>query len=178
MEVKAKISGLRIAPKKVRLVCDVIRGLDVQEAQSQLQFIVKKSALPILKLLNSALANAENNFKIKKDNLYIKKIFADEGPKLKRWRPRAFGRAAPILKRSSHITIILEEKKPTKTGVKAKKFSKEGKVKKDELEVVTKEELKKESALEKKEEVVKRERKPFISIKEIKDRFIRRSGEK
>ena len=178
MEVRAKISGLKIAPRKVRLVCDVIRGMTCEQAVSQLQFMTKKSALPILKLLNSAIINAENNFKLKKDNLFIKEIFADEGAKLKRWRPRAFGRAAPILKRSSHITIVLEEKKPTKAKIKTKKVSKEETVKKEELKVVTKEELKKESALEKEGEVVKRERKPFISIKEIKGKFTRRSGEK
>jgi large subunit ribosomal protein L22 len=178
MEVKAKISRLKITPKKVRPVCSLIRGLEVEEAQSQLKFMAKKSALPILKLLNSAIANAENNFKLKKENLYIKKVFADEGPKLKRWRPRAFGRAAAILKRSSHITMILEEKKPSKAKAKKQSKSDAPKVKEEELKIVSKEELKKESVLEKKEEVVKRERKPFISIKEIKDKFIRRSGER
>ena len=178
MEVKAKINGLRIAPRKVRLVCDIIRGQDAEEAQSQLQFISKKSAWPILKLLNSALANAENNFKLKKENLYIKVIFVDEGQKLKRWRPRAFGRAAPILKRSSHITLILEEKKPSKVKAKKEIKSKTQKSKEEELKVIPKEELKRESVLEKKEEVIKRERKPLISIKEIKDKFIRRSGER
>ncbi len=122
MEVKAKLRYLRISPRKVRLVIDLIRGLDTQEAIEQLNFMPKRSALPVLKLINSAVANAENNFKLKTDNLYIKKITADEGPKLKRWKPRAFGRATPILKRSSHITLILDERESDtkKTGKKEK----------------------------------------------------------
>jgi large subunit ribosomal protein L22 len=109
-EVKAQVKYVRISPRKTRLVADLIRGMDVSEAENQLKFFNKKAAKVILKLLNSAVANALNNFKLEKDNLYIKSITVDGGPMLKRWQPRAFGRAAPIRKRSSHISIVLAER--------------------------------------------------------------------
>lgn len=99
-----------MSPRKVRLVIDVIRGMDVIRAQTQLQFIKKSACLPVLKLLNSAIANAEHNFHFGKESLYVKTVTADGGPVLKRWTPKAFGRSAPIRKRTSHITIILEER--------------------------------------------------------------------
>lgn len=110
MEVEAHLRHLRISPRKVRLVIDVIRGMNIKEAQTQLEFISKRASRPILKLLNSAIANAENNFNLEKDNLYISKIFVNEGPILKRWRPRAMGKSSPIHKKTSHITIVLDEK--------------------------------------------------------------------
>jgi len=110
MKVKAKLNNLRISPRKVRLVIDLIRGLDIVGAKTQLNFLVKKSARPISKLLDSAVANAKNNFGLDESNLYISEIFAGEGPVLKRIMPRAMGRAFPIMKRTSHITIVLEEK--------------------------------------------------------------------
>lgn len=109
-EVTAKLRYLRISPRKSRLVIDLIRKMPVIKAETQLRLINKKSAIPLLKLLKSAVANAENNFKLKKDNLYIYQIKVDGGPPLKRFRTRAFGRAAPIMKRTSHITIVLREK--------------------------------------------------------------------
>jgi large subunit ribosomal protein L22 len=116
MKVKAKLNNLRISPRKVRLVIDLIRGLDVSEAKLQLNFLVKRSSKPILKLLDSAIANAKNNFKLDESNLYISEIFASEGPTLKRIMPRAMGRAFHIMKRTSHITIVLEEKVKPKSG--------------------------------------------------------------
>ncbi len=110
MEIKAKAKYVRISPRKVRAVLDLIKGLDVVEARNQLMFVKKRAKEPILKVLDSAIANAETNFKIKKDNLYIKRAIAEEGPTLKRFQPRAFGRATPIRKRSTHILIVLEEK--------------------------------------------------------------------
>lgn len=118
MEVKAKLRYLHMAPRKVRLVIDEIRGMDTREALGKLEFIEKAAAKPVSKLVNSAIANAEHNFDLDKSNLYIKEIRADEGPKFKRWRPRAFGRAFPIVKRTSHILITLDEKV---AGKKAKK---------------------------------------------------------
>lgn len=109
MEIFAKLKYLRISPKKIRPILDVIRGMSAEEARNQLNFIPKRASRHILKLLDSAIANAENNFNLKKENLYIKKITADEGPCLKRWMPRALGRATPIKKRSSHINIVLED---------------------------------------------------------------------
>jgi len=109
MKVNAKLRNLRIAPRKVRLVADMIRGKSLVDARDQLKFTIKKSARPVLKLLNSAAANAENNFQLNPLNFYISKITVDEGPKNKRWKPRAMGRAGAIQKKSSHITIVLDE---------------------------------------------------------------------
>ncbi len=110
MEVKAKARYIRMSPRKVRLVVDLIRGMSAKEAQTQLAFMKKAAAEPVLKLLNSAIANAENNFQLDADKLYIQQIVADGGPVLGRWRARAFGRAAPIRKRTSHISIVLVER--------------------------------------------------------------------
>lgn len=122
--MKAKLNYLRIAPRKTRLVADLIRGMGVSEAKKQLIFSLKKSAQPILKLLDSALNNAKKNFnKEKIEDLYISEIMVNEGPSLKRSMPRAFGRAAEIRKRTSHIEIVLkerEEKKDVKKIVKKK----------------------------------------------------------
>ena len=110
MEVKATARYIHMSPRKVRLVIDVIRGLKVNEARSQLHVMKKAAAEPVMKLLNSAIANAEHNFNLNTDELYIKQIFADGGPTLGRWRARAFGRAAPIRKRTTHIAIVLDER--------------------------------------------------------------------
>jgi len=110
MLFKAKLGHLRISPRKVRLVTDLIKGLPVKQAEIQLKFLTKRSVEPILKLLNSAVANAKNNNDISKDNLFISNIIVDVGPTLKRWRPRAMGRASSIMKRTSHITLILSQK--------------------------------------------------------------------
>jgi len=99
-----------MAPRKVRLVADLIKDLPVGEAENQLKFLVKRPAVPILKLLKSAVANAGRNFNLDKNNLYIFRITVDGGPMLKRWLPRAMGRATPIQKKTSHVTLILEDK--------------------------------------------------------------------
>ena len=109
MEVKAKLRFFRGSPRKIRLILNLIRGMRVRSAEAQLKFMNKKSAEAILKLLKSGEANAVNNFKLKKENLYIKSFVADQGPTLKRWRPRAMGRATPIRKRSVHLTLVLDE---------------------------------------------------------------------
>jgi large subunit ribosomal protein L22 len=109
MEVKAKAKYIRISPRKVRLVVDVIRGMGITQGMNQLKFINKKASGPVRKLLASAIANAANNFELSEDNLYIKEARVDEGPTLRRWRPRARGRATPIRKRTSHINIVLAE---------------------------------------------------------------------
>lgn len=111
MEIKSKLNNLRIAPRKSREVVDLIRGKKVIEARATLEFTVKRAAEPILKLLNSAVASALKN-KLEEGNLYIKKITVDEGPKLKRFFPMSRGRAYPIMKRTSHITLVLNEAKP------------------------------------------------------------------
>ena len=113
MEVKVKLSNFRAAPRKARHVVDLVRGKDVQEAVSILSFTINKSALPVLKLLNSAITAAKNDFKLDENNLFISKITVDEGPKLKRWHPMSRGRAYPIIKRTSHIALVLSEKTST-----------------------------------------------------------------
>lgn len=111
MEVKAQAKFIRMSHRKVKLVIDLIRGKAVAEAETILNFCRRAARGPVLKLLKSAAANAVNNFKLNKDGLYIKEIVTGQGPALKRWRPRAFGRAAPIKKHTCHISIVLEEKK-------------------------------------------------------------------
>lgn len=111
MEVKAKAKHIKMSAKKIRLVINVVRGLGVNEAINQLKFINKWAAKPVAKLINSAVANAENNFELDKNNLYIKEIKADEGQTLHRWMPKAHGRATPIRKRTSHISLMLAEVK-------------------------------------------------------------------
>jgi len=109
MEVRAVTRYVRISPRKARLVTELIKGKPVEEALTILRFVPKKAARLVDKTLRSALANAEQNPNIDVDTLYIKRIFVDGGPTMKRWRARAMGRATKILKRSSHITIILDE---------------------------------------------------------------------
>ena len=121
MEIKVKLSNLRTAPRKVRLVIDLVRGKKVAQAQSILLFTTNKSARPVLKLLNSAIASATHDLHLDESNLYISKITADEGPKLKRWHPMSRGRAFPIIKRSSHIELTLSELNSTSVKVKESK---------------------------------------------------------
>lgn len=125
MEITAKLNYLRMAPRKVRLVASLLRGKDVQDAERELRFLTKRASGPLLKLLLSAVANAEHNFHLRKENLRVAKITVDEGPALKRTRPRAFGRAFPIKKRTSHITLVLAEIQGGKA--KAKRSKKPGK---------------------------------------------------
>src|SRR4030043_1619914 len=99
MSVTAKLLNLRIAPRKVRLAADLIRGKSVEEAQTILNFMVKKAANPLKKLLNQASANAKHNFQLDSSDLYVIKITVDEGPKYKRWQPRSRGRASEIQKK-------------------------------------------------------------------------------
>jgi large subunit ribosomal protein L22 len=109
MQSKAVARTVRIAPRKVRLILDLVRGKEVGEAISILKLTNKRSSPVVEKLVKSAVANAEHNYDMDIDNLYISEIYADEGPTLKRFRPRAQGRASKINKRTSHITVVVEE---------------------------------------------------------------------
>ena len=109
MEVRATSKYLRVPPQKARLVVNMVRGRQAGQALDILKFTKKKSAKMVYKLVASAVANAEQRADIDVDTLYIKKIYVDEGPTLKRWRARAMGRATRILKRTSHITVVLDE---------------------------------------------------------------------
>ena len=102
---------IRISSSKVKAVIDLIRGKQVSEAKAILENTPKAACEPVLKLLNSAVANAENNLDMNRDNLYVAEIYANMGPTLKRFRPRAQGRATSIRKRTSNITIVLDEAK-------------------------------------------------------------------
>jgi large subunit ribosomal protein L22 len=101
---------VRISPQKVRLVCDEIRGKRVEDALSVLEFTPRKGAKLVAKVLRSGIANAENNRSLDVDTLFVKRIEVGPGPTLKRFLPRAQGRATPLLKRTSHITIVLDQK--------------------------------------------------------------------
>lgn len=111
MEAKAKASHQRLTPRKARLVADLVRNKDVEEALNILKFTNKKSAPLIEKVLRAAVANAVNNFEMDKETLYVSTILIDAGPFMKRIKPRAKGRADRILKKTSHITIVVSEKK-------------------------------------------------------------------
>ncbi|MBQ9365298.1 MAG: 50S ribosomal protein L22 [Schwartzia sp.] len=110
MEAKAVARYVRIAPRKVRVVMDLIRGKDVADAFAILKFTPKAGADVIEKVLKSAVANAENNFDMNIDNLYVSSAFVDQGPTLKRIHPRSRGQAFSILKRTSHVTVVVAEK--------------------------------------------------------------------
>ena len=107
MEARAIARYVRIAPRKVRLVVDQIRGKNIAEARTILAFSERSAAETVLKVLNSAVANAENNYGMRADDLIVKTTFVDEGPTLKRIRPRAKGSASRINKRTSHITVVV-----------------------------------------------------------------------
>ena len=110
METIASAKYIRISPRKVRLIMDEIRGRKVEDALNMLSFSPQKGGRIIKKLINSAVANAQQNSGTDVDKLYIHRIYADEGPTLKRFSPRAQGRATRILKRTCHLTVILNEK--------------------------------------------------------------------
>ncbi len=177
MQVSAKLNNFRKSPRKVRLVAGLLKGLSAQDAKNQLKFIVKGSTPNFEKLLKSAISNAENNFGLDKDNLFVKDVVVNEGAKLKRWLPRAYGRASLILKRTSNIEIILEEKVE---GKGRKKIEKKQEIKdvKEKPEIAKKEKEKTEEIKEEKKparfesrsesggEIVKeREEKEFIDDK-------------
>ncbi len=109
MEARAVGKYIRISPQKARLVADVVRGMNVDQAITTLRFMPKKGAGILRKVIESAVANATQNDQADVDNLYVKSIMIDGGPSLKRIRPRAMGRATGIIKRTSHITVILDE---------------------------------------------------------------------
>jgi large subunit ribosomal protein L22 len=110
MEVTAKTRYVRVSPRKARLVTELIKGKKVQEALNILTFTKKASAKTLTKLINSAVANAQQNNQMDVDTLMVKRISVDGGPTLKRYLPRAMGRATKISKRTSHITVVLDEK--------------------------------------------------------------------
>jgi large subunit ribosomal protein L22 len=144
MEIKAKLNYLHIAPRKVRLVSNLIKGMDIQEAKTQLKFMSQRTSDCLLKLLNSAVSNAENNFKIGKEGLFIKEIRIDEGVPFKRWRPVSRGRAFQVLKRTCSINLVLgvregsepKKVKEVKKETEQKETKKETKEAKEESKII------------------------------------------
>ncbi len=136
MKVQATLKNLRISARKTRLVTRGLVGIDAREAMIQLSKQIKKSSPHLEALLKSAIANAVNNFGLAEENLYVADIRVGEAQTLKRWLPRAFGRATPLLRRGCHVTIILDEKVEGKGRVEpvkkktVKEETKEGEVKK------------------------------------------------
>ncbi len=158
MKVKASLNNLRIAPRKSKIVADLIKDLDVNEALSQLDVHIKGASPYLKKLLSSAVANGENNLGIDRDNMYVYDAIVGAGPVLKRWMPKAFGRAGKILKRTSNIEIVLEERiegKGRKTKEQLEKEKKEKAQQKKNME--KKREQEKEKA-EKESEKIKPEK--------------------
>lgn len=109
-EVKARLTNYRQSPRKVRLVAELIKGKSVKEALAQLSFLNKAAALPIKKLLLSAVSNAKNGPKIDEADLVVKNVTVDKGMVMRRFMPRAFGRAYPVRKKMSHVDLTLESK--------------------------------------------------------------------
>ncbi|MFZ5645236.1 MAG: 50S ribosomal protein L22 [Bacillota bacterium] len=109
-EARAIAKYIRISPRKVREVVDLIRGKDVREALAILKYTPRRASAPIAKVVQSAAANAEHNYEMNKDSLYVAECYVDQGPTIKRFQPRAMGRADLLRKRTSHITVVLKEK--------------------------------------------------------------------
>lgn len=107
MKARAEAKYIRMSPRKVRLIADLVRGMHITEARNQLRFSLKAAAEPVLKVINSAVANAEHNLKVDTSNFHVLEIYVNEGPTIKRFMPRAHGRASAIRKRMSHIGVTV-----------------------------------------------------------------------
>jgi large subunit ribosomal protein L22 len=150
MKVSASLNNLRISSRKVSLVSNLIKNLDVEDALNQLENAIKKTSPQMKKLLLSAIANSENNFGLDKNNLYVFDVVVGAGPTLKRWMPRAYGRAGMIRKRTSNVTIILEERIEGKGRKSKEELEKERKKKAEERKKLE-QERERESKTEKKD---------------------------
>lgn len=167
MKVKAKLNNLRISPRKVRLVADLVRGLDVEEALSQIETSYKRGSLPMKKLILSAVSNGENNLGIDRNNMYIFSILVDGGPSLKRWMPKAYGRAGQILKRTTQVEVTLEERVEGK-GRKSQEELEEARKKRLEARMKKEKEMRKEA----------KEKEASIKSKETSDKASEKEKEK
>jgi len=110
VEARAIAKHVRVSSRKMRFICDMVRGKSVDEALTILKFTPNKGAKILEKVVKSATANAENNFDMDRDKLFVSEVYSNQGPTLKRWRPRAQGRAFKILKRTSHIGVVVKER--------------------------------------------------------------------
>lgn len=163
LEIKAQLSYLRISPRKVRAVAELLKGLDVDSARAQLRHLARRPARPILKLLDSAVSNARHNSGLDKNYLYIKELVVNEGMKLKRYKPKGFGLTMPIQKKTSHIRIVLGEMTEAGRKKKEEMLAKAPKI----------QEIKKETKTEEKKEM----RAGDVSAKEQKPK-VRKETEK
>lgn len=166
MKVSAKLNNIRIAPRKIRLVTNLIEGLDVADAINQLDTTVKAGIRQIQKLLLSAISNGENNFGIDRNNMYIYGVNVGAGSTLKRWMPKAYGRAGQILKRTSKIELILEERIEGKGRKSREQMEKEKKEKMAERKKMEKEAQEKR---EQEEKEVKKTETSFTKTTENKE---------
>lgn len=173
MKVTAKLNNIRIAPRKTKLVADLIRGLDVDAALNQLDSLTKRTSPHMKKLLLSAMANGENNLGLDKSNLYVYDILVGGGPTLKRWMPKAFGRAGEIRKRTSKIEIVLEERVEGKGRKTKEQLEEERKKRLEEKKKAEKTQAKereeKERSKEKEKEMKEPEENRAERIRETKD---------
>lgn len=167
MEVKAHLRYLRISPRKVRLVANLIKGMSTARALLELNHLPKRSSEPMAKLLKSAIANAKHNFQLPEGDLYIKEILVNQGTVLRRFMPRAFGRAAPIRKRTSHISLTLDTRtaKPIKSVKK-----KEGPVVRD----VTRDDIREDFIQDSHEEKPESGGKSFHKAKAKQTNFVKK----
>ena len=140
-QVTAKLNYLHVAPRKVRLVANTLKGLTANEAEAQLLFRVKRSGKPLLDLLRSAVANAKNNHKLNPDKLVVQSIKVDQGPMIKRFLPRAMGRATPLQKKMSHVTLVLSERETARAPRFSIVVSKKTKLPKKEAKAPSKPKL-------------------------------------
>lgn len=183
-QIKAQLNHLRIAPRKVRAVADVIRGQDADAAKAQLKYLTRRSAAPVEKLLNSAIASAKHNLGLDENYLYIKEIVVDEGMKLKRYKPKGFGMTMPIQKKTSNVKLVLdelpEEKKKKKEALLAKRPKFEEARKEDTAvkgEIEDKKSLKAEPKLKAEKEIIKGfKRRNFGGIKTLGRKIFRRKS--
>jgi len=167
MRVKARLNNLRISPRKVRLVADLIRGLDVADALNQMGTAYKRGSLPMKKLIESAVSNGENNLGIDKNNMYVLGVLVIVENSIKRWMPRAHGRASQILKRTSQIEVILEER-----------VEGQGRKNQEELEAARKKRM--EAKMEREKEIRKevREKEALAKNKEASANISEKTKEK
>lgn len=148
MKVTAELKSIRVAPRKAKLVADLVKGMDALEAVNQLDATVRKTSGYLQKLILSAIANGENNFGLSKNNLYVFDVVVGAGPTMKRWMPKAYGRAGEILKRTSKIKVVLEERVEGKDRKSKEQLEKE----REERAKKAAEEAKKRAEAQKEEE--------------------------
>jgi large subunit ribosomal protein L22 len=131
MEVTSRLNNLRIAPRKVRLVAELLKGMSVEDAVAQLRFMSKNCAAPMSKLIRAAAADAEHNFKLVKAGLIVKRVIVESSTTFKRYTPKAYGRAGEIRRRGSNVIVTLVGSEPVKEVVEEKKPVKKPRVKKE-----------------------------------------------